>query len=75
MNNNISKLAKAYRIAAIIFYIAALCFFTTIILHYINGSKGSPAGALCLGGANLCLGAANMNLYKKELKTNKSDEK
>lgn len=65
---------KKFKISAILYYVAALCWYIAAIIGFTHDSSSMGVVWLCLGSATLCLGSASLNKYRKEKNNDKSDD-
>ncbi len=65
---------KKFKISAILYYVAALCWYIAAIICFTSESSRVGVIWLCLGSSMLCLGSASLNKYRKEKNSDSSDD-
>ena len=55
---------------AVLYFIAAVCFYVTSIICFIGRKSGTAVVFMCLGSANLCLGGVYLDKKNKDDKKN-----
>ena len=67
---------KKFKISAILYYAASLCWYIAAIISFTSESSRIGVIWLCLGSSTLCLGSDSLNKYRKEKNnSDKSDDK
>lgn len=57
---------KTNKIIAILYYLAAICFYATMIMYFISKDNNNAVVFLCLGSVFVCIGSVYLKKYKKD---------
>lgn len=60
------KKDKTNKIIAILYYLAAVCFYITMIINFIDKEIRNAIVFLCVGSVFIFLGSMYLKKYKKE---------
>lgn len=60
------KKDKTNKIIAILYYLAAVCFYITMIINFIDKEISNAIVFLCVGSVFIFLGSMYLKKYKKE---------